>query len=177
MNRIGTEYGRLTTDYFHNGALHTMYSQANINVNTPAQRSVRSSLRRIRRTSRLLGALFALFIACAYVVMSESSIVFAAGYEKSDISAVYEEGDPQNTTTSDPFANLSKKITGLTDNIKKIATPIAGLCIALVFMMNLGAPVLPEFAQQNKGYVMRALGIVAFVSIIPELIGFVSAMT
>jgi hypothetical protein len=153
-----------------------MYSQIN-NVNTLVQRSMQASLCRIRRFSRFLGALLVLLLFFVYAAMSESPAVFAAEQGSTDVFLT--QGDqPKQSTDPDPlFGSLSQKITKLTDKVKAIATPIAGLCIALVFMMNLGAPVLPEFAQQNKGYVMRALGIVAFVSIIPELITFVSTMT
>jgi hypothetical protein len=76
----------------------------------------------------------------------------------------------------DPLGPLGEKIGEMARKVSRIATPIASFCIALVFMMNLAAPMLPEFAQENKGYVMRALGIVAFIGFIPELVKFVAAL-
>ena len=60
-------------------------------------------------------------------------------------------------------------------NVAKIATPVAIVCIVIVLVMYLFAPLLPDIAQQNKGYIIRALVIVAMIGFIPELVKAVAA--
>jgi hypothetical protein len=43
-------------------------------------------------------------------------------------------------------------------------------------VLYLFAPLLPEIAQANKGYIMRALAIVALIGLIPEIVKFASGL-
>ncbi len=82
-----------------------------------------------------------------------------------------------NIQADDPLGTLGAKMEGLAKNISKIATPIAILCIVLVLVLYLFAPLLPEIAQQNKGYIMRALVIVAIIGLVPEIVKFAAGLT
>lgn len=75
----------------------------------------------------------------------------------------------------DPFSVITDKITKLSESLKVLTTPIAILGITLVLLMLLFAPAMPELAQQNKGYIIRALVIVSVISIVPELVAAFAA--
>jgi hypothetical protein len=70
----------------------------------------------------------------------------------------------------DPFEAIRTKVENVATGIAKLSTPVAILGIVLVLLMILFAPLLPEVAQQHKGYIIRALLITAVISIIPELV-------
>jgi hypothetical protein len=70
----------------------------------------------------------------------------------------------------DPFEAIMTKVETVATGIAKLSTPVAILGIVLVLLMILFAPLLPEVAQQHKGYIIRALLITAVISIIPELV-------
>jgi hypothetical protein len=75
----------------------------------------------------------------------------------------------------DPFATIGAKLETTAKNVAKIATPVAIICIVIVLVMYLFAPLLPDIAQQHKGYIIRALVIVAMIGFIPELVKAVAA--
>ncbi|HEU5086211.1 MAG TPA: hypothetical protein VFT99_02155 [Roseiflexaceae bacterium] len=77
---------------------------------------------------------------------------------------------PQLVHAVDPFEAIMKKVENVATGISKLSTPVAILGIILVLLMILFAPLLPEVAQQNKGYIIRALIITAVIGIIPEFV-------
>ena len=90
-----------------------------------------------------------------------------------NIASVSPLAHPQ---VEDPLGTLGTKMEDLAKKVAKIATPIAILCIVLVLVLYLFAPVLPDIAQQNKGYIMRALVIVAVISLVPEIVKFAGGL-
>jgi hypothetical protein len=72
--------------------------------------------------------------------------------------------------------NFIAAIERITEGIRPIATPFAILGITFALLLALGAPIFPDMAQQNKGYVMRALGIIIFLALIPELVRWVATL-
>jgi len=82
---------------------------------------------------------------------------------------------PATPQVDDPFATIGTKLETTAKNVAKIATPVAIVCIVIVLVMYLFAPLLPDIAQQNKGYIIRALVIVAMIGFVPELVKAVAA--
>lgn len=76
----------------------------------------------------------------------------------------------------DPFAKIQTKMEELAKSISKLSTPIAILGIIMVLLLLLFSPLLPEMAQQHKGYIMRALLIVSVISLIPEIVKAFSSL-
>lgn len=122
---------------------------------------------RIHRISRFLGIVLAVMCASTWLLLPDVS--FAA--ERSSIPQPVFQDVPD-----DALGTLSTRFESVARSASRIATPIAIFCIILVLIMYLFAPLLPEIAQQNKGYIIRALVIVAFISFVPELVRFVAAL-
>lgn len=80
------------------------------------------------------------------------------------------------TAPEDPFAKIQTKIEELAKGISKLSTPVAILGIIMVLLLLLFSPLLPEMAQQHKGYIMRALLIVSVISLIPEIVKAFSSL-
>jgi hypothetical protein len=124
-------------------------------------------------TGRILGLVLASLICWA---LGLSLITPTATYAASQDS-VTTTIPTQTTPGKDPIDGLGSRMEMLAKNIAKIATPIAILCIVLVLVLYLFAPILPDIAQQNKGYIMRALCIVALIGLIPEIVKFAGGLT
>jgi hypothetical protein len=140
-------------------------------MTTISHPSVRRSLPSVRRSiSRIVGLLLALIMVGTYVSLSSPSVSFAA--ERSGTTA-HASARP---TVDDPFATLTTKITTLATQLAKIATPIAILAIVFALILQLAGGFLPEIAQQNKGFIMRALVIVVIIGFIPQLVTALSSL-
>jgi hypothetical protein len=146
-------------------------------------------------TSRSIGLLLALIIAWAAFapslsyaaeqgetrvgVRSQESGVRSAGRSANDALAQFDfinhPTKPATPWVDDPFATIGAKLETTAKNVAKIATPVAIICIVIVLVMYLFAPLLPDIAQQHKGYIIRALVIVAMIGFIPELVKAVAA--
>jgi hypothetical protein len=120
---------------------------------------------------RALGLLLAALIAwgCGASLTPPASAHAAARQGASLIPA-------QQGPSGDALGGLGTKIEELAKKVARIATPVAILCIVLVLVLYLFAPMLPEIAQQNKGYIMRALVIVAVIGFVPEIVKFASGL-
>jgi hypothetical protein len=142
-------------------------------INTPTD-----TVTRIRPAGmgRATGVLLALMIAWAIGLTASitPSISFAAERGVSSVG-VSTKLIPAGQRVDDPFATIGTKLETTAKNVAKIATPVAIVCIVIVLVMYLFAPLLPDIAQQNKGYIIRALVIVAMIGFIPELVKAVSA--
>lgn len=121
---------------------------------------------------RALGLLLASVLAwgCG-VSLALPGAAYAA--ERSGASSIPAQQSPTN---GDALGGLGTKIEDLAKKVARIATPVAILCIVLVLVLYLFAPMLPEIAQQNKGYIMRALVIVAVIGFVPEIVKFASGL-
>ena len=78
--------------------------------------------------------------------------------------------------TADPIDPILDRVNSLAKSLSKVATPIAILGIILVLLFVLFSPILPEFAQANKGYIIKALVIVAVIGLIPEIVKAFASM-
>lgn len=76
----------------------------------------------------------------------------------------------------DPFGTIRTKLEDLAKDIAKLSTPVAILGIIMVLLLLLFSPLLPEMAQQHKGYIIRALMIVSVISLIPEIVKAFSSL-
>jgi hypothetical protein len=124
-------------------------------------------------TGRILGLLLASLLAWALgMSVLTPSATYAAPAERAASTI-----PTQTTPGKDPIGSIGDRMETLAKNIAKIATPIAILCIVLVLVLYLFAPILPDIAQQNKGYIMRALCIVALIGLIPEIVKFAGGLT
>jgi hypothetical protein len=118
-------------------------------------------------SARILGFGLALLIAWTLGLAACPTATFAA--ERSPLGSAT-SSTAAAPTADDPFAAIGTKLENTAKNVSKIATPIAIICIVIVLVMYLFAPLLPEIAQQNKGYIVRALVIVALISFVPEIV-------
>ncbi len=92
-----------------------------------------------------------------------------------DRITITQHGSLNFPAPEDPFAKIQAKIDEIAKGISKLSTPVAILGIIMVLLLLLFSPLLPEMAQQHKGYIMRALLIVSVISLIPEIVkGFSS---
>jgi hypothetical protein len=123
-----------------------------------------------RSISRVVGLLLALIMVGAFVSLSTPSVSFAAERSGATVHA------PARPTVDDPFGTLTTKITALAGQLTKIATPIATLAIVFALIMQLAGGLLPEIAQQHKGFIMRALLIVVVIGFIPQLVTALSSL-
>jgi hypothetical protein len=122
-------------------------------------------------TGRSIGLLLTMIIAWATIAPSLS---YAAEQSEAFDSINYPT-KPAMPWVDDPFATIGAKLETTAKNVAKIATPVAIICIVIVLVMYLFAPLLPDIAQQHKGYIIRALVIVAMIGFIPELVKAVAA--
>ena len=122
--------------------------------------------------ARMLGTLICLSIlGVGFVAMPQQS--FAA---ESHGIYITQSGTIMIPAPEDPFAKIQTKIEELAKGISKLSTPIAILGIIMVLLLLLFSPLLPEMAQQHKGYIMRALLIVSVISLIPEIVKAFSSL-
>jgi hypothetical protein len=141
-------------------------------------------------TGRSIGLLLALIIAWATIAPSFSYAAeqgeATAGVRSQESGVRGQESTVRTLAGStkfisampwvdDPFATIGAKLETTAKNVAKIATPVAIICIVIVLVMYLFAPLLPDIAQQYKGYIIRALVIVAMIGFIPELVKAVAA--
>jgi uncharacterized membrane protein len=135
-----------------------------------------STISHTQGTGRILGLLLAGMLAwvIGLSLIPTSTSAYAA---ETGTGSRFAPADHTNIQADDPLGTLGAKMEGLAKNISKIATPIAILCIVLVLVLYLFAPLLPEIAQQNKGYIMRALVIVAIIGLVPEIVKFAAGLT
>ncbi len=128
-----------------------------------------------RLAGRLLGLLVAAMLAW---ILGLGMHPAAASAAESTMWPIAVRPIPtQQTPGGDALGGLGAKLENLAKSIARIATPIAIFCIVLVLLMYLFAPLLPDIAQQNKGYIMRALAIVALIGLVPEIVKFASGLT
>lgn len=64
---------------------------------------------------------------------------------------------------------IAEAITGVTSGLQPIFIPFAMLGLTIFFLLMIGSPVLPEAAQQNKGYFMKVCVVLIVVGMLPTI--------
>lgn len=64
---------------------------------------------------------------------------------------------------------IAEAITGVTSGLQPIFIPLAMLGLTIFFLLMIGSPVLPEAAQQNKGYFMKVCVVLIVVGMLPTI--------
>lgn len=130
-----------------------------------------SSPRRIAHTWRYgIRACIALLLACAWGLACPQATLAAP-------ASPSHQATTTTDTADDPFASITAKINALTKQASRIATPVAALTIVFVLVMHLFAGLMPELIQQYKGFITRALIIVALIGFIPDIVTAISGLS
>ena len=72
--------------------------------------------------------------------------------------------------------NFATMLNNLVTGIRPVAVPLAGVSLVIVFLLQIGSPLVPDAAQQNKGAIMKVLLSLVFIAIIPELVTWVGTL-
>ena len=91
-------------------------------------------------------------------------------------STVVEQGSEWLTLNAAGPNAVAALLVKITQGIAPIATPIGALGATIFLLLLLGAPILPEAAQANKGYFMRMCLIVAVIAFIPQIVGWLAGL-
>jgi hypothetical protein len=67
---------------------------------------------------------------------------------------------------------LAEAIKKITDGLTPVFLPLAGLSLTIFFLLMIGAPILPEAAQSNKGFFMKACLALVVVGMIPTIVSW-----
>lgn len=122
-------------------------------------------------TRRLRTLICLLVLGVSFLSMPQSSFAAESPGVNTDQQVSIGITDPD-----DPFGEIQTKLEDIADAIRKLSTPVAILGIIMVLLLLLFSPLLPEMAQQHKGYIIRALMIVSVISLIPEIVKAFSSL-
>jgi hypothetical protein len=133
-------------------------------------------LRHALWASRLARLVVAAMLAWLLIVLPGAAPAAQAAAPAGVAALVSTPALPAVPLAEDPLGTLGTKIENLARSVTKFATPLAILAIVAALLMYLFAPFLPDIAHQNKGFIMRALVIIAVIGFVPELVKAVGAI-